>query len=119
MASWPSLKTVAWNGTTSPRYAFAGHRFTRGDTLAILNAVLNGEITKRYTDYAGSAQAVMAADTLLNALAASGEVDPGAVARIRPMLSAAYAQVQDPNAYKPDAFRTSMSNVARAAGALK
>ena len=55
--------------------AFAGHSFTRGETLAILDAVLTGEISRRYTDYSGSAQAVMAADTLLNALVSSGQAD--------------------------------------------
>ena len=99
--------------------AFARHSFTRGETLAMLDAVLSGEIAKRYTDYAGSAQAVMAADTLLNALVSSGQADRGAVDRIRPNLTAAYAQVRDPNAYRPDAFRASMAQVAQAARSLK
>ncbi len=99
--------------------AFAAHSFTRGETLAILDAVLTGEISRRYTDYAGSAQAVMAADTLLNALVSSGQADRGAVARIRPSLTAAYAQVRDPNAYRPDAFRASLTQVAQAARSLK
>jgi hypothetical protein len=99
--------------------AFAGHDFTRRETLAVLDAVLTGEISKRYTDYAGSAQAVMAADTLLNALVSSGQADRGAVARIRPTLTAAYAQVRDPNAYRPGAFRASMTQVAQAARSLK
>ena len=99
--------------------AFARHAFTRGETLAMLDAVLSGEIARRYTDYAGSAQAVMAADTLLNALVSSGQADRAAVARIRPNLTAAYAQVRDPNSYRPDAFRASMAQVAQAARSLK
>jgi len=99
--------------------AFAGHSFTRGETLAILDAVLTGEISRRYTDYSGSAQAVMAADTLLNALVSSGQADRGAVNRIRPRLAEAYAQVRDPNAYRPDAFRASLTQVAQAARSLK
>jgi len=99
--------------------AFAGASFSRAETFAILDAVLTGEIARRYTDYAGSAQAVMAADTLLNALVSSGQADRGAVARIRPALNRAYAQVRDPNSYRPDAFRESLGQVAQAARSLR
>ncbi|WP_293898522.1 multiheme c-type cytochrome [Phenylobacterium sp.] len=99
--------------------AFAGHAFSRRETLAILDAVLTGEVSRRYTDYTGSAQAVMAADTLLNALVSSGQADRGAVDRIRPSLAAAYAQVREPNAYKPEAFRAALTEVAQAARSLK
>ncbi len=99
--------------------AFAARSFSRGETLAIVDAVLTGEIARRYTDYSGSAQAVMAADTLLNALVSSGQVDRGAVARIRPGLDRAYAQVRDPNSYRPDAFRESLAQVAQAARSLR
>ena len=93
--------------------------FSRNETLAIVDAVLTGEIARRYTDYSGSAQAVMAADTLLNALVNSGQVDRGAAARIRPGLDRAYAQVRDPNSYRPDAFRESLAQVAQAARSLR
>lgn len=99
--------------------AFAARSFSRAETLAIVDTVLQGEIARRYTDYAGSAQAVMAADTLLNAMANSGQVDRGAVARIRPNLDRAYAQVRDPNSYRPEAFRASLTQVAQAARALR
>jgi hypothetical protein len=99
--------------------AFAARGFSRAETLAIVDTILQGEITRRYTDYAGSAQAVMAADTLLNAMANSGQVDRGAVSRIRPNLDRAYAQVRDPNSYRPEAFRASLTQVAQAARALR
>lgn len=99
--------------------AFAARSFSRNETLAIVDAVLTGEIARRYTDYSGSAQAVMAADTLLNALVNSGQVDRGAAARIRPGLDRAYAQVRDPNSYRPDAFRESLAQVAQAARSLR
>ena len=99
--------------------AFAARGFSRDETLAIVDTVLQGEISRRYTDYAGSAQAVMAADTLLNAMANSGQVDRGAVARIRPNLDRAYAQVRDPNSYRPEAFRASLAQVAQAARSLR
>lgn len=99
--------------------AFAARNFSRTETLAIVDTILQGEIARRYTDYAGSAQAVMAADTLLNAMANSGQVDRGAVSRIRPNLDRAYAQVRDPNSYRPEAFRASLTQVAQAARALR
>lgn len=99
--------------------AFAARSFSRAETLSILDTILTGEISRRYTDYAGSAQAVMAADTLLNALVASGQVDRGAVSRVRPHLDRAYAQVRDPNSYRPDVFRDSLAEVAQAARSLR
>lgn len=99
--------------------AFAARNFSRSETLAILDTVLAGEMSRRYTDYTGSAQAVMAADTLLNALVNSGQVDRGVAARVRPSLDRAYALVRDPNAYKPEAFRNSLAQVAQAARSLR
>jgi hypothetical protein len=52
-------------------------------------------------------------------LVSSGQADRGAVARIRPSLTAAYAQVRDPNAYRPGAFRASLTQVAQAARSLR
>ncbi|MBL8773733.1 MAG: hypothetical protein JNK30_20275, partial [Phenylobacterium sp.] len=116
-----SLRAAARLAATSRSLAdtFAARSFSRAETLAILDAVLTGEIARRYTDYTGSAQAVMAADTLLNALVAAGQADRGAVARVRPLLDRAYAQVRDPNSYRPEAFRASLAQVAQAARSLR
>lgn len=92
---------------------------TATQTHAILETVLTGEVTRRYTDYAGSAQAVMAAETLVNHLVARG-ADRGVVdGTIRPGLNAAYAQVREPNSYRPEAFRASLTRVAQAARSLR
>lgn len=99
--------------------AFAARAFGRADTLAILDAVLTGEIAKRYTDYAGSTQAVMAVDTLLNSLAADRQIDRAALARIRPDLDRAYRAVRDPNAFRPAEFRGALQQVAQGLGALR
>lgn len=99
--------------------AFAARGFTRAETLQILDTIVAGEVTRRYTDYTGSAQAVMAADTLLNAMVSAGQVDRGVAARVRPSLDRAYAQVRDPNSYRPDAFRASLAQVAQAARSLR
>lgn len=116
-----SIRAAAKLATTARALsdAFAARSFSRADTLAIFNAVVSGDGARRYTDYTGSAQAVMAADTLLNALVNSGQVDRAAAARVRPALDRAYAQVRDPNSYRPDAFRDSMAQVAQAARSLK
>lgn len=99
--------------------AFAGRAFGRADTLAILDAVLTGESAKRYTDYAGSTQAVMAADTLLASLVAERQIDRTAAARVRSDLDRAYRAVHDPNAFRPAELRAALEQVARAAKALK
>ena len=81
--------------------AFEARSFSHADTLAIFQAVLSGEGARRYTDFAGTSQAVMAADTLLNALVAQGAIDRAAAARIRPDLDRAYQAVRDPNVFRP------------------
>ncbi len=116
-----SIRTGARLAETSRALssAFAARGFGQADSLAILDAVLSGDGAKRYTDYTGAAQAVMAADTLLNAMVASGQADRGAVARIRPSLDRAYREVRDPNSFNPDAFRQSMQQVAQGVRALR
>lgn len=99
--------------------AFAAHGFGRADSLAIFQAVLSGEGARRYTDYAGASQAVMAADTLLNALVAQGGVDRAAAARLRPDLERAYQTVHDPNTFRPAEARKALALVADKARALK
>lgn len=99
--------------------AFAARSFGRADTLAILDSVLSGEIAKRYTDYAGATQAVMAADTLVNSLASNGQIDRAALARVRPGLDRAYRAVRDPNAFRPTELRGALQQVAQAARGLR
>jgi hypothetical protein len=94
--------------------SFASSPFSRADTFAILEDVLGEAMAPRYTDYSGSAQAVMAVDTLLNALVAQGEIDAGAVRAMRPEIDRAYAAVRDPNRYRPQEFRRAMGGVAAA-----
>ena len=46
----------------------------RDQTFAIIDAITSEAISPRFTDYAGSVQAVMATDTLLSALVNDGAV---------------------------------------------
>ena len=83
-------------------------------------ASIAGQATRpRFTDYAGSVQAVMAMDTLLNALVRDGRVTMGAAAGIRSSINRAYAAVEEPNAYRPAAFRRALGQAAGAIGALR
>ncbi len=99
--------------------AFAGHSFSRGDTLAIFAAVLTGETASRYSDFAGASQAVMGADTLLNALVAEGALDRAAAAKLRPDLDRAYRAVRDPNAFRPADVRAALQAAADKVRGLK
>lgn len=96
--------------------AFAGAEFSRAQTFAILDQVSSNAIAARYTDYEGSVQAVMATDTLLNALVNAGYVGAGSASSIRGDINLAYRAVRDPNDYRPMEFRAAL---ARAAGAIR
>jgi hypothetical protein len=96
--------------------AFSSAGFGRAETFAIVDAVTTGAIAARYTDYEGSVQAVMATDTLLNALVNAGYVREGSAASIRGDINRAYQAVRDPNAYRPLDFRAALG---RAAGSMR
>ena len=73
----------------------------------------------RFTDYAGSVQAVMAIDTLLNALVRERSVTVGAAAGIRASINRAYAAVAAPETYRPAEFRTALASATNAIGSLR
>jgi hypothetical protein len=92
--------------------AFAKHDFTRADTFAILDRLIEGAGTARYTDYGGGAQAVMGIDTLINALVTAKQVDGARAKAIRPDIDALYSAVHDPNTYGRATFRDALTRVA-------
>ena len=96
--------------------ALAANGGTNG--FAVIEAIGSRAIAPRFTDYAGSVQAVMAVDTLLNALVSEGRVTTGAAAGIRADLNRAYEAVRSPEGYRPQAFRTALGNAVRAVGRL-
>jgi len=98
--------------------SFAAKSFGRADTIAILAQVVGEAQALRYTDYAGCAQAVMAIDTLLNALVDAHQIDASAAAAMRPDIDLAYRAVLDPNAYRPAEFRASIERIASSVGSL-
>ena len=96
--------------------AFTSAPIGRAQVFGIIDAITSHAISERYTDYAGSVQAVMATDTLLSSLVASGDVSQQSVAGIRGDINSAYQAVSEPNSYNPGNFRASL---ARAAAAIR
>jgi len=90
-----------------------------GDAFAVVAAIADRTTSSRFTDYAGSAQAVMAVDTLLNALVREGRVTVGAAAGIRAQINRAYEAVRSPESYNPVRFRAALGQAAAAIGALR
>jgi hypothetical protein len=99
--------------------AFARRSFGRTETFAIIEAIAGEAIAPRFTDYEGSVQAVMAVDTLLNALVNSGQVAAPAAQSIRADINRAYAAVREPNDYRPLDFRRALGGAARTIRTLK
>jgi hypothetical protein len=90
---------------------FAAHAFSRADNVAALRNVLE-ESQARYTDYAGGAQAVMAVDTLVNAMVSAGQLSRQQANGLRPQIDRLYADVRDPNAWRPVEFRAAIEELA-------
>lgn len=90
-----------------------------GDAFMVIAAIADRTTSPRFTDYAGSAQAVMAVDTLLNALVREGRVTVGAAAGIRADINRAYEAVRSPESYNPVRFRAALGQAAGAIGMLR
>ena len=96
--------------------AFARAPMGRAQVFGIIDTITSNAVSERFTDYAGSVQAVMATDTLLSSLVNGGQVTTQAAEAIRADINLAYRAVYDPNAYQPREFRSSLG---RAAAAIK
>jgi hypothetical protein len=88
------------------------------DAFKVIRLIADEATSSRFTDYAGSVQAVMAIDTLLNALVKDGRVTMAAAAGIRAEINRAYAAVAEPNAYRPKEFRSAIRTAANAIGRI-
>lgn len=99
--------------------ALATRSYGGNDAFEVI-AIIGGRATSsRFTDYAGSAQAVMAVDTLLNALVSQQRITLGAAASIRADLNRAYAAVRSPESYNPQDFRAALGSAVSAIGRLR
>lgn len=99
--------------------AFAARSFSGADAFAMVDAISAPAINDRLTDYAGSQQAVMGVDTLLNSMVSSGRVTVGAAAGIRADIDRAYTAVKDPNSFKPTEFQAALGSAVRSIRALR
>lgn len=99
--------------------ALANRSYGGGDVFTVVSTIAGKATSPRFTDYAGSVQAVMAIDTLLNAMVREGRVTVGAAAGIRSNINRAYAAVAAPNSYRPAEFRSALGQAAGAIGALR
>jgi hypothetical protein len=99
--------------------AFGSAALGRDQTFAIVDAITSAAVSERFTDYAGSVQAVMATDTLLSALVAGGAVTNERANAIRGDINLAYQAVRDPNAYQPRQFRSALGRAASAIRRLR
>ncbi len=98
---------------------FSSNSFDRSQTMAIIETIAGQAISPRFTDYTGSAQSVMAVDTLLNAMVSAGQVPAGSAQAIRGDINRAYAAVRDPNAYRPLDFRRALGSAVRTIRTLR
>ena len=98
---------------------FASSAMGSPQVFAIVETITSDAVSPRFTDYAGSVQAVMATDTLLSALVNSGQVSASAADAIRVDINSAYRAVRDPNVYQPREFRASLGRAASAIRRLR
>lgn len=99
--------------------ALAQGGYGNDDAFRVIAAIADRATAPRFTDYTGSAQAVMAVDTLLNSLVREGPITVGAAAGIRADINRAYAAVRSPSGYNPGQFREALGRAARSIGALR
>jgi len=99
--------------------AFGRASLGPAQTFQIIDTITGNAVSERFTDYAGSVQAVMATDTLLSSLVSSGAVTLQAANAIRGDINSAYQAVRDPNAYRPREFRASLGRAAAAIRRLR
>lgn len=99
--------------------ALASRHYSSDTAFQVIAAISSKAIAPRLTDYTGSAQAVMAVDTLLNALVREGRVTVGAAAGIRAQINRAYGAVSAPEKFDPATFRSALGGAARSIEALR
>ncbi len=99
--------------------ALAARGYGGNDGFAVVAQVGSEATSPYFTDYAGSVQAVMAIDTMLNAMVNDGRITLGAAAGIRANINRAYDAVNSPTSYRPAAFRAALGEAVSAIGRLR
>jgi hypothetical protein len=99
--------------------SLSARSYADADAFRVIAIIAGDATAPRFTDYAGSVQAVMAVDTLLNSLVREGRVTQGAAAGIRGDIARAYKAVEAPETYRPGDFRTALKAASSAIGRLQ
>ncbi len=99
--------------------ALASRSYGSADAFSVVGLIAGQATAPQFTDYAGSVQAVMAIDTLLNAMVRDGRITAAAAAGIRADINRAYSAVNEPNSYRPATFRSALKSAADAIGKLQ
>lgn len=86
-----------------------GVKFSKAQTLDILDIVVTETLTRRYTDYVAAEQAIMAIDTLLSSMIAAKQVALADVSGMRAEINVAYDAVEIPNAYNQDKLTAALT----------
>ncbi|MBU6319151.1 MAG: cytochrome c family protein [Alphaproteobacteria bacterium] len=92
--------------------AFGRADFSDQTVRRALTNILSDNQGLNLTSYAGAEQAVMAVDTLTRALADNGALSSKATTELRRTLKQAYAELEDPNAYRQSQFIAQMNDIA-------
>ncbi len=92
---------------------FVNIDFTPDQTRTVLTAIVSGPLERRYTNYAGAEQAVMAIDTLVNALLSQGAIPNTSADRLLGAIDVAYGATKSPNSYNPSRFRNALQRIAQ------
>lgn len=121
-AGWPQAQHAAMAlraEAAELSNALAAQSFGGNDAFEVV-AVIGGNATRpNFTDYAGSTQAVMAVDTMLNSMVTQGRITMGAAASIRRDIGRAYQAVRSPETYRPAEFREALGSAVNAIGRLR
>jgi hypothetical protein len=115
-----AIRAAGQLGATSRALAaaFENASFSKTQTLSILDTVLAAQ-SDLYTDYQGAQQAVMAADTLIADLQASGGISRAEAKGLRDELDRAYAAVRTPEGFRAADFRQTAARLAAGARRLR
>jgi len=97
----------------------AARAYSGSTAFDVIAAISTKAVSPRFTDYAGSVQAVMAIDTMLNALVREGRITIGAAAGIRANINRAYGAVATPQTYRPATFRSALRQASASIGAVR
>lgn len=88
--------------------SFAARAFDGNDIRALMQALVAAGLQEGYADYASAEQTTMALSAVIDALKATGQVDPTRHRGMQQALEACYAAVKQDATYTPAAFTAAL-----------